>query len=88
MLVQLYVVGDSKFSKKPEESRDVVVCGDKAVLLMPGARLPLHWKTDGKTPTLVRVTNDGELKVITASLDRLGDGMEMISVERNEHAKR
>jgi len=39
MLVQLYVVGDSKFSKKPEESRDVVVCDDKTVLLIQGGQV-------------------------------------------------
>jgi len=39
MLVQLYVVGDSKFSKKPHKSRDVVVCDDKTVLLIQGGQV-------------------------------------------------
>ena len=50
--------------------------------------LPSHWETDGKTPELVRVTNDEELQAVTSSfVEFLGDGTEIISVERHEHAK-
>jgi hypothetical protein len=40
MLVQLYVVKNkNKFSKKTEDSRDVVVCDDKTVLLIQGGQV-------------------------------------------------
>ena len=64
------------------------VCAQRQSHTSLASGLPLHWETDGKSPELVRVTNDEEFQAVTASLvDFLGDGTEIISVERHEHAK-